>query len=60
MYKGFIKRVLDLLLSAIAIILLSPIFLLVFILLNIANKGSVFFTQLRPGKKQQNIQIIKV
>jgi undecaprenyl phosphate N,N'-diacetylbacillosamine 1-phosphate transferase len=59
MYKGWIKRVLDLLLSTIAIILLSPVFLLVFVILSIANKGSVFFTQLRPGKNNKIFRLVK-
>ena len=59
MYRGLIKRVLDLLLSAIAMILLSPVFLLVFVLLGIANKGSVFFTQLRPGKNNKIFRLVK-
>ena len=59
MYKIWIKRVLDLLLSAIAIILLSPVFLLLFILLSITNKGSVFFTQLRPGKNNKIFRLVK-
>jgi len=59
MYKVWIKRVLDLLLSAIAFILLSPVFLLLFILLSITNKGSVFFTQLRPGKNNKIFRLVK-
>ena len=59
MYIVWIKRVFDLLLSAIAMILLSPVFLLVFILLSITNKGSVFFTQLRPGKNNKIFRLIK-
>ena len=59
MYKGWIKRVLDLFISAIAMILLSPVFVLVIVLLSIANKGSVFFTQLRPGKNNKIFRLVK-
>jgi lipopolysaccharide/colanic/teichoic acid biosynthesis glycosyltransferase len=59
MYRNLIKRVLDLSLSAFVIILLSPVFLLVFILLTITNKGSVFFMQPRPGKNNKIFMLIK-
>ena len=59
MYRNLIKRVLDLSLSAFVIILLSPVFLLVFILLTITNKGSVFFMQPRPGKNHKIFMLIK-
>ena len=59
MYRNLLKRVLDLSLSAFVIILLSPVFLLVFILLTITNKGSVFFMQPRPGKNNKIFMLIK-
>ena len=59
MYRNLIKRVLDLSLSAFVIILLSPVFLLVFILLTITNKGSVFFMQPRQGKNNKIFMLIK-
>ena len=59
MYRSLIKRVLDLLFSVIAIVLLSPIFLFVLILLSIVNKGSVFFIQPRPGKNNKIFRLVK-
>ena len=50
MYARFFKRLLDFLLSLIALSVLSP-FLIIFIIIGaIAMRGNPFFTQLRPGK----------
>lgn len=50
MYSKFFKRVIDFLLSLIAISILSPILLVLIIIGAIAMRGNPFFTQLRPGK----------
>ncbi len=54
MYARFFKRVLDFILSLIALLLLSPVFLILIITGAIAMGGNPFFTQLRPGKKDKN------
>lgn len=59
MYAVFFKRILDFILSLIGFILLSPIFLIVWILLLIANEGKPFFLQPRPGKNERIFKIIK-
>lgn len=59
LYKLFFKRFLDFVASLVVLILLSPIFLAVTILLGIANKGSPFFFQQRPGKNEKIFKIIK-
>ncbi|UNT60672.1 sugar transferase [Acinetobacter sp. ASP199] len=59
MYKFFFKRLLDLIASTLVFILLSPVFLVVMILLSLANKGSPFFSQQRPGKNEKIFSIIK-
>ena len=60
MYKNFFKRIFDFILSLIAIICISPILLLFFILLHFANKGAgVFFYQERPGKGGKLFKVIK-
>lgn len=59
MYAHFFKRLLDLIVSLIAFVLLSPVFIAVMILLSIANKGSPFFFQQRPGKNEKIFKIIK-
>ena len=59
LYKNVFKRILDLLLSVIGFLILSPIFLIVTILLFIANAGKPFFFQARPGKNEKIFKIIK-
>ncbi|MBR5082389.1 MAG: sugar transferase [Bacteroidales bacterium] len=60
MYKHFFKRVLDFLISLIAIICLSPFLLVMIVLLHFANKGAgVFFLQDRPGKDGKLFNVIK-
>ena len=49
-YRPFFKRFYDIVLSALAMLILSPILLLLTILGAIKMKGNPFFTQLRPGK----------
>lgn len=51
MYAGFIKRFLDFILSLIALIVLSPLLLILCIVGAIAMRGNPLFRQLRPGKK---------
>jgi len=50
MYAKYFKRVIDFVLSLIALIVLSPILLILIIVGAIAMGGNPFFTQLRPGK----------
>lgn len=60
MYKHFFKRVLDFLISLIAIICLSPFLLVMIVWLHFANKGAgVFFLQDRPGKDAKIFYVIK-
>jgi len=59
MYKRFFKRILDLIISIVGFVLLSPVFLIVTIALFIANKGEPFFIQQRPGKEERLFSIIK-
>lgn len=59
MYKTFVKRVVDLFFSVVGIILLSPVFLLITIILLIANNGKAFFFQKRPGLNGKLFKIIK-
>jgi lipopolysaccharide/colanic/teichoic acid biosynthesis glycosyltransferase len=50
MYAHFLKRVLDFLLSLMALLVLSPVFVILIVVGAIAMRGNPFFTQLRPGK----------
>ena len=60
MYKIFFKRFIDIILSGFALIVLSPIILLLWIWLTFANKGaSAFFAQERPGLNEKIFKIYK-
>lgn len=60
MYKLFFKRFFDFGISLIALIVISPILLVVTIWLHFANKGAgAFFTQDRPGKDGKIFKVIK-
>lgn len=58
-YTRFGKRFLDLLLSSIALVVLSPVFLLVSVLELIFQGSPVFYTQERPGLHGKIFQIYK-
>lgn len=59
MYKHFIKRILDFLISLHIILLIIPLLLIISVLLYIQNKGTPFFFQERPGKDAKPFKIIK-
>ena len=59
MYKLFFKRFFDFILSLIAIIMLSPVYLIVIVLVRIKLGSPVFFTQKRPGKDEKIFKIYK-
>lgn len=60
MYKQYIKRLLDIVISAIALLLVGWLLLFVALLLLFANKGAgVFFLQERPGKGGKIFRIVK-
>jgi undecaprenyl phosphate N,N'-diacetylbacillosamine 1-phosphate transferase len=60
MYRNFFKRAFDFFISSIGFIIISPIFLLLWIWLSISNKGAgAFFFQERPGKDEKIFKVIK-
>ena len=59
LYRCFFKRFYDILLSGIALLVLSPIMLILIVLGAIKMKGNPFFTQLRPGKNEKIFKLIK-
>lgn len=59
MYRNYIKRIIDFTSSLVGIIVLSPIFLVIYIFLYFANDGKPFFFQLRPGKNTKVFKIVK-
>lgn len=59
MYKHFFKPLCDKLLALVLLVMLSPVILGAMLLLAIANRGKVFFTQERPGKNEKIFKVIK-
>ena len=60
MYKHFFKRFFDFWISLIALIIISPILLVITVWLHFANKGAgAFFFQERPGKDAKIFRVIK-
>lgn len=59
MYAKYWKRVIDFFLSLIALIVLSPVLLILTIIGAIVMKGTPFFVQLRPGKNEKIFKLVK-
>jgi lipopolysaccharide/colanic/teichoic acid biosynthesis glycosyltransferase len=59
MYSLFFKRFLDVIISIVVLVLVSPILIIVALVLFYQNKSKVFFYQERPGLHQQPFHIIK-
>ena len=59
MYQKFWKRLFDCILSAMAIVLLSPVLLAIAVWIKADSKGPVFFRQKRVGKDKNYFQILK-
>ena len=59
MYAKCFKRVLDFILSFGAIIILSPILIVLTVVGAVAMCGNPFFTQERPGKRERIFKLIK-
>ncbi len=55
----FVKRILDLTLSIIALVILSPFLIPIIILLKLTGEGEVWYKQNRVGHKNQNFKIWK-
>ena len=60
MYKLFIKRIIDFLISLIALLLIGWFLIIISVWLHYANNGAgVFFMQERPGKNEKIFKVIK-
>lgn len=59
MYQLFFKRFVDLFISIVTLLLLSPFIVIITIILMIVNKGRAFFFQERPGQYEKPIYIVK-
>ena len=60
MYKDFIKRFLDFLISLLIILFLVPLFIILYILVKLDSKGDFFFFQERLGKNGQIFKVFKI
>ena len=58
-YEKYIKRLIDIVCSLAALIVLSPVMLILTIVGAIKMKGNPFFTQERPGKDEKIFKLIK-
>ncbi len=59
MYRKYVKRLLDILLSLVLITLLSPLTLFIALVIKLDSKGPVFFVQTRLGKDEKPFKILK-
>lgn len=59
MYKNGLKRVIDIFLSFVGIIILSPIYLILCIAIKLDSRGSIIFKQKRVGKNRSYFYIFK-
>lgn len=59
MYRNFIKPFIDFVVAFIGCLCLLPVFIIIAVILAIANQGNPFFIQVRPGKNERLFKIIK-
>lgn len=59
MYKNYIKRLLDILISGLALVLLSPLLLLLAVLVKVRLGSPVIFHQKRPGRDERIFTLCK-
>lgn len=59
MYRKFVKRMGDVILSGLALVILSPVYLVLAILIKCDSKGPVIFKQKRVGKNKKYFYIYK-
>ena len=60
MYKHFFKRVIDFTIALVALLVIWPILLIIYIWLTIVNKGAgALFYQERPGKDEKIFRVLK-
>ncbi len=59
-YKYVIKRLIDILLSLIFLVSLSPVILTAIILVRLSSPGGSFFRQVRVGRNEVNFEVLKI
>lgn len=59
MYKSIIKRMIDFILSLVGLVILSPLFIIISIIIKCTSKGPILFKQKRIGKNKKHFNILK-
>lgn len=59
MYIKLFKRIIDTVIALLVLIIISPIFIFLCVVLACLNKSNIFFTQYRPGKDEKYFKLIK-
>ena len=59
MYRFFVKRLLDIVLSAVGIVIFSPVYLLIGLMVRIQMGAPVLFSQERIGKDEKPFRLYK-
>ena len=59
LYIYFLKPAFDFFIASIALIIVSPLMLLLMLLLAVHFRGNPFFTQIRPGKGERTFKLFK-
>lgn len=58
-YEKYIKRILDIILSFLGLVVLSPVYFIIFLAIQIDDPGTAIFTQKRVGKNKQYFKLHK-
>ncbi len=56
---NYVKRTADILISGISLIILSPVFLLIYVMIKLDSEGKVIFSQMRIGKDGKQFKLYK-
>jgi len=59
MYERFVKRVLDVIIAVLALVVLSPLMLIATLWIKLDSKGKVLFRQLRSGRNRVPFTVYK-
>ena len=59
LYRNYLKRVFDFIVSLLALCVLMPVFLVTALVLSFSNNGKPFFFQRRPGKNEKVFLLVK-
>ena len=59
MYEKYVKRIIDIVLSFVGLVLLSPLLLIIALLIKLDSKGPVLFKQKRVAKGKAYFSILK-